>query len=87
MTGDQLSALDRRRELLRRRLAESGVAAQAVESAPRVQAGSAVDSHQASGACGSCKPRTRRTHRSISVSRIECGVHSIKRACVTPSRR
>lgn len=39
MTGDQLSALDRRRELLRRRLAESGVAAQAVESAPRVQAG------------------------------------------------
>ncbi|SHX49592.1 Uncharacterised protein [Mycobacteroides abscessus subsp. abscessus] len=30
MTGDQLSALDRRRELLRRRLAESGVAAQAV---------------------------------------------------------
>lgn len=39
MTGDQLSALDRRRELLRRRLAESGVAAHAVESAPRVQAG------------------------------------------------
>ncbi|MGR6977036.1 amino acid adenylation domain-containing protein [Mycobacteroides abscessus] len=39
MTGDQLSALDRRREILRRRLAESGVAAQAVESAPRVQAG------------------------------------------------
>lgn len=39
MTGDQLSALDRRRELLRRRLAESGVAAQAVESVPRVQAG------------------------------------------------
>lgn len=39
MSGDQLSALDRRRELLRRRLAESGVAAQAVESVPRVQAG------------------------------------------------
>lgn len=39
MSGDQLSALDRRRELLRRRLAESGVAAQAVDSVPRVQAG------------------------------------------------
>lgn len=39
MSGDQLSALDRRRELLRRRLAESGVAAQAVESVSRVQAG------------------------------------------------
>ncbi|CPZ64173.1 Putative peptide synthetase MbtE [Mycobacteroides abscessus] len=39
MSGDQLSALDRRRELLRRRLAESGVAAPGVESVPRVQAG------------------------------------------------
>ncbi|MEU9807841.1 amino acid adenylation domain-containing protein [Mycobacterium sp. NPDC050853] len=40
MSGDQLSALDRRRELLRKRLAESGVEAQAAtDAAPRVQAG------------------------------------------------
>lgn len=39
MTGDQLSALDRRRELLRMRLAESGLAAQSAEPPPRVQAG------------------------------------------------
>ncbi|AMT70798.1 non-ribosomal peptide synthetase [Mycobacteroides immunogenum] len=39
MTGDQLSAMDRRRELLRRRLAESGVAAHPVEAAPRVLEG------------------------------------------------
>src|SRR5690348_12162863 len=40
MSGEQLSALDRRRELLRKRLAESGVAAQAATNvAPRVQAG------------------------------------------------
>ncbi|MFA4083930.1 amino acid adenylation domain-containing protein [Mycobacteroides salmoniphilum] len=40
MSGDQLSALDRRRELLRQRLAESGVAAPAAtDAAPRVQAG------------------------------------------------
>ncbi|TDZ42649.1 non-ribosomal peptide synthetase [Mycobacteroides franklinii] len=39
MTGDQLSAMDRRRELLRRRLADSGVAAQPADQAPRVQAG------------------------------------------------
>lgn len=40
MSGEQLSALDRRRELLRKRLAESGIAAQAAtDAAPRVQAG------------------------------------------------
>ncbi|MFD6199707.1 amino acid adenylation domain-containing protein [Mycobacteriaceae bacterium NPDC060252] len=38
MSGDQLSALDRRRELLRKRLAESGVEA-ATDAGPRVQAG------------------------------------------------
>ncbi|MGH3725746.1 MAG: amino acid adenylation domain-containing protein [Mycobacterium sp.] len=39
MSGDQLSSLDRRRELLRKRLTESGVTAQTAEAAPRVQAG------------------------------------------------
>ncbi|MBB4856371.1 mycobactin peptide synthetase MbtE [Mycobacteroides chelonae] len=39
MSGDQWSALDRRRELLRKRLAESGVEAQRVDAVPRVQAG------------------------------------------------
>ncbi|MUM18704.1 amino acid adenylation domain-containing protein [Mycobacterium sp. CBMA271] len=39
MSGDRLSALDRRRELLRKRLADSGVAAHTEESTPRIAAG------------------------------------------------
>ncbi|QCH23577.1 non-ribosomal peptide synthetase [Mycobacteroides salmoniphilum] len=39
MAGDQVSAMDRRRELLRQRLTQSGVTEQAAPSVPRILAG------------------------------------------------
>ncbi|WP_078353896.1 non-ribosomal peptide synthetase [Mycobacteroides chelonae] len=39
MTGGEMNAMDRRRELLRKRLADSGVSTQTADAHPRVQAG------------------------------------------------